>query len=419
MRLEDLFGTNDPAKGEEGNLTSVNIDETTEAQEENETAVTAPHNNTQVKEEIQTKKRELSFEELTEEPAVADDSTNEEKEDHVGDNVQSLEEINDECIIMCDGPENDSSKLVSSEKYQEIKDNDDLIDKAKEEELPLPDQDFQAEKKVKRRRKRKFILKSLNRIVTLVLACLVVSPWFSEELKGGTGFGFSPERPFRSQRLQEEPDQQRIEKGNCGPTATADEAGGKVATSGDSTSLEVRRNMALSFISEAVDKVGPSVVRIDTETDVGGSDRTEGQQMPQSPGFVQQGQGSGLIISKEGLVLTNAHVVEHATRVSVTLTDGRVFSGKVTGSDEITDIACVQLVNGHPASSFSDLPVAELGDSDELQVGRLVIAVGSPGGLDNTVTMGIVSGLARSSAVVGIPHKKVDYIQTDAAVSKD
>jgi S1-C subfamily serine protease len=63
------------------------------------------------------------------------------------------------------------------------------------------------------------------------------------------------------------------------------------------------------------------------------------------------------------------------------------------------------------------LPVAELGDSDRLQVGQIVIAVGSPGGLDNTVTMGIVSGLGRSSTIVGIPHKKVDYVQTDAAIN--
>ena len=68
-------------------------------------------------------------------------------------------------------------------------------------------------------------------------------------------------------------------------------------------------------------------------------------------------------------------------------------------------------------SAIRDLPVAELGDSDALHVGQLVIAVGSPGGLDNTLTMGIVSGLERSSAMVGIPHKKVDYIQTDDAIN--
>lgn len=66
---------------------------------------------------------------------------------------------------------------------------------------------------------------------------------------------------------------------------------------------------------------------------------------------------------------------------------------------------------------MTNLPVADLGDSDELKVGNIVIAVGSPGGLDNTVTMGIVSGRERSSMMVGIPHKLVNYIQTDAAIN--
>ena len=66
---------------------------------------------------------------------------------------------------------------------------------------------------------------------------------------------------------------------------------------------------------------------------------------------------------------------------------------------------------------MTNLPVAHLGDSDELKVGNIVIAVGSPGGLDNTVTMGIVSGRERSSMMVGIPHKLVNYIQTDAAIN--
>jgi S1-C subfamily serine protease len=137
---------------------------------------------------------------------------------------------------------------------------------------------------------------------------------------------------------------------------------------------------------------------------------------------VQQGQGSGLIFSSDGLILTNAHVVEDATKVTVTLTDGRVYQAKVMGSDEIVDIAVLKILpyengNGLVPSPVANLPVADLGDSDSLLVGQIVIAVGSPGGLDNTVTMGIVSGLERSSAVVGIPHKKVDYIQTDAAIN--
>jgi S1-C subfamily serine protease len=91
--------------------------------------------------------------------------------------------------------------------------------------------------------------------------------------------------------------------------------------------------------------------------------------------------------------------------------------------DEIVDIAVLKIMRDDgpaaevSASAADPLPVAELGDSDSLSVGQLVVAVGSPGGLDNTVTMGIVSGLERSSAVVGIPHKKVDYIQTDAAIN--
>lgn len=88
--------------------------------------------------------------------------------------------------------------------------------------------------------------------------------------------------------------------------------------------------------------------------------------------------------------------------------------------DEITDIAVIKILpesrEGSPSAAPS-FPVAKFGDSDKLNVGQMVIAVGSPGGLDNTVTLGIVSGLERSSTVVGIPHKKVDYIQTDAAIN--
>jgi len=182
-----------------------------------------------------------------------------------------------------------------------------------------------------------------------------------------------------------------------------------------------RRIKALSYVTEAVHIVGPSVLRIDTETYVG--DEQDQVLSPHPPGWVQQGQGSGFIFSSQGLVLTNAHVVEDATKVKVTLTDGRVYDAEVRGSDEIIDIAVLKILaprtNGGAPPNFaaSDLPMANLGDSDDLHVGQIVIAVGSPGGLDNTVTMGIISGLKRCSTVVGIPHKKVDYIQTDAAIN--
>ena len=176
-------------------------------------------------------------------------------------------------------------------------------------------------------------------------------------------------------------------------------------------SAQERRHQALAFVTEAVEKVGPSVLRIDTETQYLEDD--EG--LPPSPGsgFVQEGQGSGLIFSSDGLILTNAHVVEDATKVTVTLTDGRVYQAEVRGADEIVDIAVLKILR----DESSKLPVADLGDSDALNVGQIVVAVGTPGGLDNTVTMGIVSGLERSSTVVGVAQKRLSYIQTDAAIN--
>jgi S1-C subfamily serine protease len=185
--------------------------------------------------------------------------------------------------------------------------------------------------------------------------------------------------------------------------------------------LAERRSIALSYVKEAVQKVGPAVLRIDTETHYSNGEEQmmeEGRIMGAPvPGWVQQGQGSGLIFSSKGFVLTNAHVVEGASKVTVTLTDGRVMQAQVMGTDEIVDIAVLKILPMSGSTQVEDLPVAEFGNSDELDVGQIVIAVGSPGGLDNTVTMGIVSGLERSSTMVGIPHKQVDYIQTDAAIN--
>jgi S1-C subfamily serine protease len=94
-----------------------------------------------------------------------------------------------------------------------------------------------------------------------------------------------------------------------------------------------RRHALLSFVTEAVEKVGPSVVRIDTETSLFGEDSGLS-----TSGLVQQGQGSGLIFTSDGLILTNAHVVEDVSKVTVTLMDGRVFEAEVCGTDEIVDI---------------------------------------------------------------------------------
>ncbi len=179
-----------------------------------------------------------------------------------------------------------------------------------------------------------------------------------------------------------------------------------------------------SFVAAAVRTVGASVVRIDTERTVTRQRSTD--PMMEDPLFRQffggdyysqipreermRGQGSGFIVDQTGVILTNAHVVDKADRVTVTLKDGRVFDGTVKGVDEVTDLAVVKI-------DGKALPVAPLGNSDNIQVGDWAIAVGNPLGLDNTVTLGIVSTLKRSSAQVGIPNKRLDFIQTDAAIN--
>jgi S1-C subfamily serine protease len=178
-----------------------------------------------------------------------------------------------------------------------------------------------------------------------------------------------------------------------------------------------------SFVAIAVEKVGPAVVRIDTDRTITTSipdqffddpffRRFFGDdffpQMPQE--YHQRGQGSGFIVDASGIVLTNAHVVSGVDQVTVTLRDGRTLQGDVRGVDELSDLAVVKI-------DGEDLPVAPLGNSSEVQVGDWAIAVGNPLGLDNTVTLGIVSTLNRSSAQVGIPDKRLDFIQTDAAIN--
>lgn len=105
--------------------------------------------------------------------------------------------------------------------------------------------------------------------------------------------------------------------------------------------------------------------------------------------------------------------MKNAAKVTVTLTDGRTYEGVVKGSDDFIDLAAVSI----KMPVGKSLPTAPLGRSDELQVGDWVIAIGNAVGLDSTVTLGIVSSLSRSAAEVGIPNKKVNFIQTDAAIN--
>ena len=133
------------------------------------------------------------------------------------------------------------------------------------------------------------------------------------------------------------------------------------------------------------------------------SERHEDTQKRQVP----YGQGSGFIISSDGYILTNHHVVGDADKVSVKLADGREFDAKIIGSDEKTEVALIKI-------EATGLPTLPLGDSDALRVGELVIAIGNPFGLEHSVSTGIVS--ARGRGEVGLTEYG-DFIQTDAAIN--
>jgi len=182
-----------------------------------------------------------------------------------------------------------------------------------------------------------------------------------------------------------------------------------------------------SFVAEAVKRSGPAVVTLETSRTVPNA-RFRGvpQGLMQDPFFrrffglqapppqssrIERNQGSGVIFDASGLVLTNAHVVENTDEVMVGLPDGRRVPGQVVGQDSLTDLAVIRLDEEGP------WPTAPLGDSDQLQVGDWAIAVGNPFGLENTVTMGIISNLNRNVSQLGIAGKRLDLIQTDAAIN--
>lgn len=173
----------------------------------------------------------------------------------------------------------------------------------------------------------------------------------------------------------------------------------------------------LNFVSEVARNVGPAVVRIDATRTVdvpGGSgnpliERFFGSELP-SQQRVQRGTGSGFMISADGRILTNAHVVEGADQVTVVLNDGRSFAGKVVGADPVTDVAVIKI-------AANGLPTVEPANSDNIVPGQWAIAIGNPLGLDNTVTQGIISATGRSGSDIGIQDKRLNFIQTDAAIN--
>lgn len=120
----------------------------------------------------------------------------------------------------------------------------------------------------------------------------------------------------------------------------------------------------------------------------------------------QGGSGSGVIVSRDGVVLTNAHVVGRANTVQIGLADGRSLDGRVIGMDETVDVAVVRV-------AASNLPTAPIGDSDKLEVGQSAIAIGNPLGLERTVTSGVISAVNRNPRGIDL----AGLIQTDAAIS--
>ena len=192
-----------------------------------------------------------------------------------------------------------------------------------------------------------------------------------------------------------------------------------VAQDNRSKSINVPRN----YVVDAVNRTGPAVVRINASRTVASNQQIPealledpmfrqffGNQLRRMPKErVERGTGSGFIINKEGDIITNAHVVSGADKVTVILKDGRQIEGKVLGSDELTDIAVVQV-------KADNLPVVSLGSSQSLQPGDWAIAIGNPLGLDNTVTAGIISAIGRNSGQIGV-DKRVSFIQTDAAIN--
>ena len=180
-----------------------------------------------------------------------------------------------------------------------------------------------------------------------------------------------------------------------------------------------------SFISKAVERTGGSVVTIETQRFIKQRKFSRNSRIYIDPNFerffglplpyegqprIEQSQGSGFIF-QDGLIMTNAHVIKGSDRVIVGLTNGKKLKAKVLGQDPFTDLAVLKIEGDGPWQK------AKLGDSTKVKVGDWAIAVGNPFGLENTVTLGIISNLKRNVTQLGIYDKKLELIQTDAAIN--
>jgi S1-C subfamily serine protease len=242
--------------------------------------------------------------------------------------------------------------------------------------------------------------------------------WIAAALAVGGGLGWGGHYVYTTQLLQAQtPDQLASEAAPSVAALTTIVEPEPGAPPSPALSMA-----ASNFIAAAVEQVGPAVVRIDSERSVSEISpdtfnnplfrRFFGDEVPPEmmPDRMEQGTGSGFILDPDGRILTNAHVVDGTPTVKVTLRDGRSFEGKVVGVDSVTDVAVVKI-------EATDLPSVRLGSTANLSPGQWAIAIGNPLGLDNTVTAGIISAIGRTSNQVGIPDKRVQFIQTDAAIN--
>ena len=174
-----------------------------------------------------------------------------------------------------------------------------------------------------------------------------------------------------------------------------------------SASCREDRPLSSNFIADAVEIASPSVVNVKVVS--------QGRVMTRVMG------GSGFIINREGFIITNAHVVNQATsgKVTVRLWNELIDrSATVHSYDELSDVALIKLDSSFTNSwGESDIPVSQIGSSESLRAGEIVIALGSPLALQGTVTQGIVSATARHSAELGFGKQLNEYIQTDAAIN--
>jgi len=161
-----------------------------------------------------------------------------------------------------------------------------------------------------------------------------------------------------------------------------------------------------SAVVEVVERAGPAVVFIGTEQ---GVERRFRQRSGDAEGIPVDGLGSGVLIDASGLIVTNDHVIRGASAVHVQLADGRQLDAEVVGSDAENDLAVLRVRSATP------LPAAKLGTSADLLIGETAIAIGSPYGLEKTVTVGVVSATGRSFEAGGRVFN--DFIQTDAAIN--